>query len=398
MATFNLTTASDVFKRKYTRISDNVYNSANKTTGRIKKDHGFVGNNLYQAIPLSFAGGVGSGSLPVAGVATYSQAVISAKKVYAVVLIDRETIKASATDEGAFVRGLKEVVRKGVESFSRNDSRIFYGATDGSLGTISSVVDADPIFTLTFAAGYNEANFEENDLVNIETGNADNFVVDSVSPQTDGTLDVQVTQDSTATQVPAGTDEVFMQGSEDNDPEGLDNVTDATTSTLYSVTVARRWQSTQTDVSSLGLTTDLMNETMLEVERKSGKAPNFISCSYTQYRKLLNLLEDQKEYQLPPRYVSDKLKASLSFNGIQFMSSRGAVGVFPERFCPPDRMYFLNTDYIIRYHRPDFGWFDDDGTVFLREASADSYSARYGGYYENYIIPTFQGRIDGLSI
>lgn len=41
--------------------------------------------------------------------------------------------------------------------------------------------------------------------------------------------------------------------------------------------------------------------------------------------------------------------------------------------------------------------FDDDGTVFLREASSDAYSARYGGYYQNYIPMPFHGYWDGLA-
>jgi hypothetical protein len=395
MATWNLTTASDVFKTNYLRLSENTYNSANVLLGRVKKSYNFTGSQMNIAIPLSFQGGVGSGSLPTAGVADYDQAVISAKKVYSVVLIDREAIKASANDQGAFVRGLKEVVKKGVESYMRNASRILFGNGDGSLGVVDSASGTNP-YVLTIASGYNEANFEENDIVNIETGNTDPFNVDTVAPQTDGTLDVTVTRNS-GSQAPASTDEVFMQNSEDNDPNGLEQVTDATSSTLYSVTVGRRWRSTQIDAASGGLTVDLMNEAMLEIERKSGKTPNLIVCSYTQFKKILDLSEDQKEYNIPPRYGSDKMKASLSFSGVQFMSSRGAIGVFPERFCPPDRVYFLNDNYIEVFHRPDFGWFDDDGTVFLREASADSYSARYGGYYQNYIPPVFHGRIDALA-
>jgi len=73
------------------------------------------------------------------------------------------------------------------------------------------------------------------------------------------------------------------------------------------------------------------------------------------------------------------------------------VPVFPERFVEDDRMYFINDNFVTGYHRPGFGWFDDDGTVLLRDASTDSYSARYGGYYENYIVPSFQGVISGLA-
>ena len=73
------------------------------------------------------------------------------------------------------------------------------------------------------------------------------------------------------------------------------------------------------------------------------------------------------------------------------------VPIFIVRFVEDDRMYFVNTNFITAHHRPDFGWFKDDGTVLLRDASSDSYSARYGGYYENYIVPTFQGVITGLA-
>ena len=98
-------------------------------------------------------------------------------KVYSVVLIDRESIKASANDQGAFVRGLKEVVKKGVESWMRNASRIIYGEGRCSLGIVDSSTGSNP-YTMTIAAGYNEANFEEADLVFVETANTDPFLVD----------------------------------------------------------------------------------------------------------------------------------------------------------------------------------------------------------------------------
>ena len=53
---------------------------------------------------------------------------------------------------------------------------------------------------------------------------------------------------------------------------------------------------------------------------------------------------------------------------------------------------------LLKYHRPDFGWFDDDGTVFLRLADEDSYEARYGGYFENLIIPTGHGCLKNLAV
>ena len=48
-------------------------------------------------------------------------------------------------------------------------------------------------------------------------------------------------------------------------------------------------------------------------------------------------------------------------------------------------------------HRPGFGWFDEDGTVLLRQADSDGYEARYGGYLQVVIKPAFQGQIHDLA-
>ena len=88
-------------------------------------------------------------------------------------------------------------------------------------------------------------------------------------------------------------------------------------------------------------------------------------CSYKQYEKILNLLEDQKRYQVNTRAgLKSKSGADISFSGVEFMSIDGPIGIFPERFIEDDRIYLLNDAHVHMYHRPDFGWFDDDGTIF----------------------------------
>lgn len=423
MAQFSLATATNLFKVNYYKKSENVYNSANVIQGRIKKKYDFTGKKLYIATPMSFSGGVGSGSLPQPGVADYRDAEVYAHKVYATCGVDRETMKASSDDKGAFVRATKETVQKCVESYMRNASRIFFGDGTGLLGrgagTGNDVTGAgtvgSPYIVQIPLAQWNEANWEEKDLVQVVTG-----ITDSPTTGAGGTpesittslLEIVEVIPSTRTVKLVGTsarlaalvlaadplaatDAIALQGSYMADPMGIKGVVDATSGSLYNVPVSRRWSATVKDASGAGLITDFMNEIMLESERKTGKAPNMICTSYTQFRKLLNLLEDQKQYNLPAR--ENSLKGVISFSGIEFMSTRGPIGVFADRFCDADRMYFLNDEQIEVHHRPGFGWFDDDGTVFLR-TSGDSYEARYGGYYNNYIVPSFQGCIKGLAI
>lgn len=399
MARYNLTNATDLFKIKYGKLSDNVYNSANVLTGRVKKNYKFTGKRMDVAVPLSFSGGVGSGSLPTPNPAAYDDAEITSKKLYAVCEIDREAIKASEDDEGSFVRMTKHVVQKNVESWMRNFSRCFFSDGTGALGQFSGNAGgtaAAPTITILTSGSYKwkEANFEEKDYVNVNTLSSV-FEITDVNPSTRVVTLSRISGSDNLTSIGSGTHTVYMQNSKDSDPIGLAGVCRATSGNLYGIPVARRWQSYQKDASSAGLTTDLMNLAMLSVEKRCGKVPKMIVTSYAQLQKLLNLLEDQKQYILEPR--SAELKGKISFKGIEFMSSMGAIPVFADRFCDDDAMYFLNDEYMTTYHRPDFGWFDDDGTVFLRSATEDAYNARYGGYLQNYIVPSFQGVIYGLA-
>jgi hypothetical protein len=326
--------------------------------------------------------------------------------MYAVVEIDRETIKAAMSDEGSFVRATKEVVKKGVESYMRNLSRALFNDGSGKLGTASAgvVVDsaaADSGVKLTIS-DFKEANFEERDLVDIGSDKA--VEISEVLPETSqiilGCTNTESTPNSGVFDTPgiAVTGSIYMQGSQNKDPEGLKGVLDATTDKKYNIDIARRWKAHQKDAGGAAVSSDLLNEMMLKVEKASGKSPNLIVCSYKQYEKILNLLEDQKRYEVKTRSgLKSKNGADISFSGVEFMSSSGPVGIFPERFVEDDRIYFLNDNHIHIYHRPDFGWFDDDGTVFLRKSGTDAYEARYGGYLECYINPCFHGVLDGLS-
>lgn len=406
---FSLSEASALFKIKYEKLSENVYNSANVLLGRVKKSYNFTGKQLQITIPQSFAGGVGSGSLPKANTAIYSEAVITAKKMYAVVEIDRETIKAALSDEGSFVRATKEVVKKGVESFMRNMSRALFADGTGKLGTISagSALDASDASTNTLLtiSDFKEANFEERDLVDIGSNLAVEIL--EVRPESEQIV-VKGNGGNTAAQgdpivmAPLATSgSVFMQGSEDNDPQGLKGVLDKQSApdSSYGITHGRRWQSVKEDASQAAVSTDLLNKVMLQIKKKCGKSPNLIVTSYKQYEKILNLLEDQKRYTVNTRAgLKSKSGADISFSGVEFMSIDGPIGIFPERFVEDDRIYLLNDSHIHIHHRPDFGWFDDDGTVFLRKADSDAYEARYGGYMETYINPCFHGVIHNLSV
>ena len=406
----SLASVQNLFKIKYGKRSDNVYNSFNVLLGTIKKSYDFTGRKMEFPAPFGFQGGVSSGLLPEPNAATYNMVELFAKKVYAVCRLDREAIKASMSDEGAFVRMTKEAVSKTVESWMRNMSRILFGngvgAVAGSspawgdLGAIAGTPTESPTGTFACtisAASWKEANWEENDFVNVGTG-TELFEITSVVP---ATRVVTLVRQAGGVQVPANLDIIYMQRSRSQEPAGLRGVCDATTGNCYGIPVQRRWQSTQIAAAGAGITPDLMNQLATDVERRTGKPIKMFVTSYRQLERILNQLEDLKRYPVQPR--SESLKGKVLFEGVEFMTSAGPVPVFADRFCDDDRVYGLNPDYIHAYHRPGFGWFTDDvgggegGAGFLRVAGEDSYEARYGGYLEVFINPAFQGVITGLA-
>lgn len=402
---FNMTDLDALFKVKFWKYYENTFNTSTPLWNEIKKTSDFTGKKLEFPVPTSYKGGVGSGTLPETNNADYGDVQITAKRVYATDKVDREAIMAAGSDVGAFVRAIAECIKKTVEADVWNHNRILFGNGDGSLGTTKSsgaVTDnGSGNYTVIIGdatADFKEANFEENMFVNFGTG-TDLFEITSVTPST---RTIVVQRQSGGTNAPTTSTVVYMQGSKDNDPMGLKNVLDATSSTLYNVTVGRKWQAHQEDLSSVGITTDLMNKVMTRVEKKVGVAPDMIVTSYIQYEKLLNLLEDQKRYQMystkPKGY--EKMEGVMSFNGIQFMSSRGAISIFPDKFCEDDRMYFLNTDHITYFRRPNSGWVKEDigGNGYLRVAEEDKFEARLATYGQIFIAPVFHGRIKGLTV
>lgn len=408
MSTWNYSTAdeSNLMKIKYEKIIEKQFNASTPLFARAKKKTDFVGSQKDIAVVQSHGGGVGAGSLPTSSVNKIGKAIVTSKKLYAVVSIDRESMKAARTDEGAFVRFTKFPVEIATKSFNRNlERQMTIGDASGSgvlsVGDNSTNVtgsgSAATPYVVTLQSDAVMDSFEEGDLINVNSETTDLEIVDiDVANKTLDLVGTSTTLAGLAGSGPlANTDSLYMQGSKDNEIIGLRGVLSATAGSLYSIAVGRRWKSYQKDASSASLSTDLMNDIVLNVKKQCGESPNMILTSYVQYIKLLNLLEDQKRYPIQPR--DPELKGIVSFNALSYMSADGEIPVIPSRFMYDDEMFFLNDRHIELHLRGPFEWFDEDGTVFLRE-SGDSYEARYGGYGEHFCNPHFQGYLHSLAV
>jgi hypothetical protein len=421
MSNYSIAEQTGLFLTLFKNRSANMYNSANVLEGRMKKSNDFVGKQMNIETQLSFAGGYGAKLLPQGNPSLVEQAVITAKKHYSRVFVDREGLKAASSSKGAFQTYLAFPVKKTVEDYMRNMSRILFGDGTGVLGRGAGATNvtgngstATPYVVVMRASDFNVANFEEKSIVQVVTGlNAGDNLGGSAEGGDSITNLLTIVAVNKATRAIslvgtsshlaglvagpspfATTSGLVPQRSYLAEAQGLSGVLMKTSGTLYGLTVQRRWQAIQVDGGASGIVVDMMNDVMLQVEQACGEAPNLIVCNYNQYRKILAQLEDQKRYNLPNKNV----KGHLGFSGVEYMGTSGSVGIFVDRFCPEDKIFFLNDKYMHRYHRPGGAeWFQDDKTVFLRTVDEDVLEARYGAYMENFITPTFHGVLYNLA-
>jgi hypothetical protein len=421
MAEYSIAEQTGLFLTLFKNRSTNMYNSANVLEGRIKKSNDFVGKQMNVETQLSFAGGYGAKLLPQGNPSLVEQAVITAKKHYSRVFVDREGLKAASSSKGAFQTYLGFPIKKTVEDFMRNMSRVNFGDSTGILGrgdgatnVTGAGTSVSPYVITLRASDFNVANLEERSVVQVVTGlNAGDNLGGSAEggDSVANLLTISAVVKATRKISLVGTSAVLAalvagpspfattaglapQRSYLAEAQGLSGVLMATSGTLYGLTVQRRWQATQVDAGASGIVVDMMNDVMLQVEQAFGESPNMIVCNYNQYRKILAQLEDQKRYNLPNKNI----KGHLGFSGVEYMGTSGSVGIFVDRFCPEDKIFFLNDKHIHRYHRPGgVEWFQDDKTVFLRTVDEDVLEARYGGYMENFITPTAHGVLYNLA-
>ena len=413
--TFNATSETNenaLMKIKYDKLIEKQFNKSNVILGRIKKIQDLEGKQIDRPLVQSIGGGVGAGSLPTANENKIGLVRLSdSKKLYAVVQIDRETMKRARSSAASFVNLTKFPVKIATESFNRNLCRQILRndiAGAGALltwvtGNTAAAADGtNTVISFDNASTYDPAAFEAieiGDILNLQSGTTGHEVVDMSVTIANGYATGTITFLGGSGTLPTDGNPTngqifYMQGSKDNEIDGIKGVVSATSGTYKNVGIGRRYKSYQKSASSAALTTDLLNDLVINVKRQSGESPDMLLMSYHQFVKLLNLLEDQKSYNLPAR---GKFKGQISFSGVEFMSADGAIPCIPDRFMDADEVYALNSKHIELHITPGgFEWFDEDGTVFLRD-SGDTYSARYGGYAELFVNPHFQGRLHTLA-
>ncbi len=378
------TSADGVLKSYYLdAVAEQLNKTANPLLAAIEQTSSDVwGKDVRKAAVYGVHGGVGAGTedgtLPATGGGGYAQLTATLKNLYGRIEISDKAVRASRSDEGAFIDLLNTEMEQLVRSSSFNFGRMLFGDGSGKLGTVSAV--SGTTYTLDSAR-----NFAVGMIVDLKDADGDDVALGRTVTGVDY-ANKKITLSGTTITGAEGAI-IYVQGSKDMEITGLGAIFSDSTS-LYGLTRADHPWLNPVEVTSVGtLTENAVQKAIDLVEESAGSRINFIVCSWGVRRALYHVLSAYR--QIDSVELAGGAKA-ITFNGIP---------VVADRFCPSGTMYLLNTDDFRLHQLCDWQWLEgENGRILSQVPGKPVYTATLVKYAELLCSrPCGQAVLKGIS-
>lgn len=340
-------------------------------------------------------------TLPTAGRQGYAQAKLYKASQFHLFGISGDAISSSArggaTGGALLAREMSGVIRDA----KKERERIMFGDGSGLLAKVATVTSTT-VFTVSTTS-------QQLGMKYMQVGRVVDILVMTTGATTNGVLGATITAvtGSTATvtigTACAGTIDttygVYVSGARNKEEHGLraivDNV-DPGLNTIYGQgVIAGVGASTTTGVTSPGyqyggiaratagneywqanvfanggvlrdLAPDLMQQAFMRGEEITGRPCDFIVGSYGCWRAYGNAFLGARRWEGNVQKMDGGYK-SLPFNGVPFYYCVD---------CPPNTIYFLNTDTCDILEEEPLGIANEDGLTMIRSSTTDDYTGR----------------------
>ena len=363
------TTSADGVLRSYylSAVAEQLNKEANPLLAAIEQTSSDVwGKDVRKAAVYGVHGGVGAGTeegdLPATAGSGYAQLTATLKNLYGRIEISDKAVRASRSDEGAFVDLLNTEMEQLIRSSSFNFGRMLFGDGSGKLGTVSAV--SGTTYTLDSAK-----NFAVGMIVDVIEADGDSAAAGRTVTGVDY-ANKKITL-SGASITGAQNCSIYVQGSKDMEITGLGAIF-SDSETLYGLARADHpWLKPVSVAVGGALTEHAVQKAIDLVEESAGSRVNFIVCSWGVRRALFKVLSAYR--QIDTVELAGGAKA-ITFNGIP---------VVADRFCPAGTMYLLNTDDFKLHQLCDWQWLEgENGRILAQVPGKAVYTATLVKYAE----------------
>lgn len=395
MAGMDLTYFNDMLKDWYTgqRVEKMLYED-NAFLALVPKVTKFPGKGMPIPIlygnPQTTSADFTTASAALAtGYSRVEQFYLTRVKRYGFAQIDGETIKATESDEGAFLKAATTEIDGVMHQMKRDIAIRLFRTGWGEIGQVGSSSGS----TITLKYIEDVANFEVGQVVvfsddangpgaNDLRDSGDTLTVSGVNRAT-GVITFSAAVSGISGL--ANDDYIFLKG---------DRATAASGAVRKCIAGLEDWDPASAPASTSffgvdrtadtrlgGLRLDAtdgrpIEEALMDGASLAGREGQKISHYFMSYAKFASL-----EKSLHGKVVYDTVKGSgnVGFNSIVIRGPRGDIKCVADQNCPSSRVFGVNFDYLKLYSLgPLVRQINDDGLMLLRDSTSDSVVGRFG--------------------
>lgn len=375
----NFTNFDQALKIDYLPVIREQLNNATVLLNKVQRnERDVVGKQWQQVAHYQRNSGVGSGTetgLPTAGQQKYANPYGVVKFTRGRIQVSGPVMEASKNDTGAIVRALESEIKGVTTDMKREVNYQFFN--DGTAAR--AIINGDPGTEVTLTLDNPGTQYMYDgmliDIVDPTTGvptaNSTDLTISTVDSATQATL-------SAAADTAVADNDVIVRANSTDDAGtsyemmGLKGIIDDATyvTTLHNLsrsTYAWWKASTHSNDDNSGtnrdLTLALIQDSISAVEKNGGKT-NLILSGHDVRDSYAALVVADKRF-VNTMDLDGGFKA-LEYNGIPWVADRD---------CPPNTVFFVDTDHLQIMQMSDWNWMDKDGAVLSRVSGSDAYEA-----------------------
>lgn len=327
------------------------------------------GKDVNIAVVRGYSGNViageEDGSLPAPYKNRYVNINVPLKNLYGTIEISDKAMRASRDSSGSFVNLLNAEMEGLISSARQNFRRMLFGDGTGKLCDITKKISATE-FEVTEVQDYFVGM-----QVDVYTGYGE------VTSDGNGAFVDKVDKAASVITIDRDINDVilsgsvYVHGSRDNELCGLGALFDAEKLYGHSKSGDPFFAPRKIDAGN-ALTEDILSDALDYMEEHFSSKINIILCSYKTRKKIAALVNAE-------RRVVNSIDTRTGYGAVTVND----VPVYADRFCPDDRILFLNTDDFSLYQLCDWEWLEDeDGKILKQVPGKASYSATLVKYAE----------------
>lgn len=306
--------------------------------------------------------GAEDGELPSPRSNRYYGVTLPLKNIYGTIEISDKAMRASGDTSGAFVNLLNAEMEGLVAGAKANFARMLYGDGNGLICTVASK-KSDHQLAVNSAKSYFVG-------LKVKIGATSPIETEITAVDVAGkTITVSASLTSATF---SGGEKVTIQGAEGNEIIGLAGIFDGTSLYGYTKSEEAYFSPYVKNVTASQLAESDIVDVIDSLEESNDGKVNMILCSHKVRKSIAALMSAS-------RRIVNTAEIAAGYSSIIIND----VPVYADKFCPDDRIYFVNTDDFSLNQLCDWAWLEDEGGRILKQvAGKAAYSATLVKYAE----------------